>query len=120
MSLNLEATDLPDISLQVLIKLLTFTEHLTLYVLTCVFSHHNCLVIDTLISTIIITSGCFPSISVDINFINDRKITTKSSNLVVPEQSCVCLNLDILDVPQVQIHLYVDLDDTFYGHSVTF
>lgn len=36
--------------------------------------------------------------------------------MVVPEQSCVCLTFDM---PQVQTHLYLDLDDTFYGYSAS-
>lgn len=110
MSLNLKVTVLPDISLQVLFKQLTFTENLTLCVLSCVFSHHNYLVTDTFIVAIII-SGCFPGISTNISFINDRRITMKYSDLVVPKQSCVCLNLAM---PRVQTHiLYLYLDDTF-------
>lgn len=74
--------------------------------------------IDTFITAIIIISGCFPGISINISFINDRRITMKYSDLVVPKQSCVCLNLDM---PQVQTHiLYLYLDDIFYSHYVTF
>lgn len=84
MSLNLDFTDLPDTSLQVLIKQLTFTENLTLCVLSCVFSYHNYLVTDTFITAIII-SGCFPGISINVSFINDRRITMEYSDLVGPK-----------------------------------
>lgn len=74
-SLNLRATDLPDNSLQVLIKQLTFTERLTVCVLACVFHSSQVLMTHTFITIIILTSSCFLGISVNISFLNHRKIT---------------------------------------------